>query len=180
MEYKDLVNKAKTYSRVIVTGPQRSGTTYCAYILAKDLDYPHYDESVFNSGNYNKFKQYISKNNYVLQTAVFTYCLQDIKLSSTLIIWMDRKNEDIAESERRIKWNGFEGTKRRYSKYYPSYEDLINSFEENAPLKKHIFDKIQIPEMKVDWIKVPYDILSQTSEFKTKEERKKFTSKQIS
>ena len=180
MKYKDLLDKAKNYSRIIVTGPQRSGTTYCAYILAKDLDYPHFDEKIFSSGNYNKFKNYISKNNYVLQTAVFTYCLQDINLESTLIIWMDRDNKDIAESEKRIKWRGLKGTKSRYSKYYPHYRDLINSFKENAPLKKHIFDKIQIPEMQVDWIKVPYDILNQTSEFKTKEERKKFTSKQIS
>lgn len=180
MNYKDLLDKVKNYSRIIVTGPQRSGTTYCSYILAKDLGYTHYDEISFNTGDYNKFKNQISKNNFVLQTAEFTYRLQDIKTPSTFIIWMDRNNKDIKKSEERICWRGFNGTKNKYLKYYPEHKQLINSFKENAPLKKHIFDKIQIPEMQVDWVKVPYNILNQTSEFKTKEERKKFTSKQIS
>ena len=179
MQYKDLLDKTKNYSRIIVTGPQRSGTTYCAYILAKDLGYPHYDEKSFDTGNSNKFKYHTNKNNYVLQTAVFTYCLHDIKTPSTLIIWMDRNSKDILESEKRIKWRGLKGSKKHYIKYYPEHKDLINSFTENAPLKKYIFDKIQIPKMQVDWIKVPYDILSQTSEFKTKEERKKFSPKRI-
>jgi len=179
MKYKDLLDKAKNYSRIIVTGPQRSGTTYCAYILAKDLGYTHYDEKSFDTSNYNKFKNQISKNNFVLQTAVFTYCLQDINTPSTLIIWMDRNNKDILESEKRIKWRGLEGTKKHYMGYYPGHKDLINSFTENAPLKKHIFDKIQIYKMQTEWLKVPFNILNQTSEFKTKEERKKFTPKRI-
>ena len=63
--------------------------------------------------------------------------------------------------------------------YYPFHKDLINKFQENAPLKKFIFDNIQIHEMQAEWLKVPYSILSQTSEFKTKEERKNFFPKQI-
>ena len=107
MKYKDLLDKTKNYSRIIVTGPQRSGTTYCAYILAKDLGYTHYDEMSFGTGKYNEFKDLISKNNFVLQTTVFSYCLQDINTPSTLIIWMDRNNRDILESEKKIKMEGF-------------------------------------------------------------------------
>ena len=179
MKYKDLLDKTKNYSRIIVTGPQRSGTTYCAYILAKDLGYTRYDEMSFGTGNYNEFKDLISKNNYVLQTTVFSYCLQDINTPSTLIIWMDRNNRDILESEKKINWPGFKDTKKHYMEYYPFHKDLINKFQENAPLKKFIFDNIQIHEMQAEWLKVPYSILSQTSEFKTKEERKNFLSKQI-
>jgi len=178
MNYKDLLDKIKNYSRIIVTGPQRSGTTYCAYILAKDLGYTHYDEKSFDTGNYNKFKNQISKNNFVLQTAEFTYCLQDITTPSTFIIWMDRDNKDIAESEKRIHWRSFNGTKNKYIEYYPEHKDLINSFTENAPLKKHIFDKIQIYKMQTEWLKVPFNVLNQTSEFKTKTERKGFSPKQ--
>lgn len=35
----------------LVTGPQRSGTTITAHILANDLDLPYFDETEFNPNN---------------------------------------------------------------------------------------------------------------------------------
>lgn len=180
--YKKLLELIKNkYKRVIVSGPQRSGTTYMSDILSKDLGYTNYDEMTFVVSDYNKFYSLLEKENIVIQAPGLTHLLDEIFQKETLIIFMQRADEDIILSEDRINWHPYHSKKEfnKYKKKYIDYINKIDEFERASPMKKWFWENIQKTNMKCDFLDIPYDITKQTSGYIEKEARKKFRSKQI-
>ena len=54
--------KTNKITKVIVSGPQRSGTTICSKILSKELNFLNLDESRFLVHDENLFFETINKN----------------------------------------------------------------------------------------------------------------------
>ena len=57
MTWEELIDYAYFFPKIVVTGNQRSGTTYAAYAIAKELNHTHVDEMRFKAHNFDLFKQ---------------------------------------------------------------------------------------------------------------------------
>lgn len=101
-----LVLELMTYNRVIVIGPQRSGTRIATKILAHELKYEYVDETEFAADQYDMFKGIVrNKDKIVVQAPGLTHrVLQLDKLSNTATVFMVRPTVDIIMSQRRIHW----------------------------------------------------------------------------
>lgn len=179
--WQDLLNKCKKYKRIVVSGPQRSGTTYTAKQLSEDLNYIHVDEFDFGINYYDKFLKKLKQNNVVVQAPALTHELERINLKDTLVIWMSRDFIDIEKSEDKINWHPKE-SKIEFKKYLDKFvfsTEKINSFSRSAPMKTYIFENVQCLKMKVDWIYVSYNALQTSSNYVSAEKRKNFKAKQI-
>ena len=84
--------------QIIVTGPQRSGTTIAAVILADDLKLTFVDEVDFVPG-----QQY---SNHVIQspTALDNYVLFHHMYPKAEFVFVKRAKSDIITSMKRIEW----------------------------------------------------------------------------
>ena len=174
--YDNLLLVLKRFSRILITGPQRSGTTYTSHIVAKDLGYKCYDESVIRVNDIELFNRYIKHEKIVMQCPDLTLRLEEINYPSTIAVFMDRNNNDIRESEKRVNWEGYPDIKKSYQEKYPSIN--FDEFKQTAPMRKWVFNNIQKDKMQIPHLQVPYEILEQTSGFRDKEYRKSFHIKQ--
>jgi hypothetical protein len=98
-----LINNLKRFSKIIVTGPPRSGTTIGAMIIADYLGYEFIDETFFDGGDSNKFSNFVaSDGNHVIQTTAFIKDLHTISKflfeHNIAVVLMKRNNDDILES----------------------------------------------------------------------------------
>ena len=177
MTYNDLISKLHSYSRIIVSGPQRSGTTYAAFTLSQDLEYKHIDEQEFGTHTTEGFLNVLSQENIVVQCPAVSHVLDQIQSQNTIILWMDRDNEDIAKSEDRIDWHPHWFNVEK-NKYRTIYGDEVDKFERNSLMKKHYWN-IQKQNLKTDYLDIPYSILKETKGFISKTQRKDFGVKQI-
>ena len=63
----------KKYKIIAVTGPQRSGTHFFAWVLSKELEYTYIAEDQFNNDNMHDFMEFYAyhvifgKQPYVIQ-----------------------------------------------------------------------------------------------------------------
>jgi hypothetical protein len=181
MIWDELISKCSRYTRIIVSGPQRSGTTYTAKQLAKDLNYIHIDEGQYGVHSIKHFAGFLKKNNVVIQAPALTHILDQIKSADTLIIWMRRSFEDIANSEDRIDWHP-KYSNIEFNKYYnkyPNMRDVIESFERSAPMKTYFFENVQRDNMSTDWLDVDYSILESSPGYISTDKRKNFKPKQV-
>jgi len=99
MGYTDYdVEVLKGYRNIIVVGPQRSGTTFTAQVIAKDLGYEYIDEDVFRVRNEEAFKQLNQTTNRVFQAPALTYNIHNLIEEGDLVVFMVRKWSDILKS----------------------------------------------------------------------------------
>ena len=94
------------YQIILVTGPQRSGTTICARMIASDLKITYLDESLWGVWDGMKARQHAEENwPCVLQGPGI---LKDVGLFNqpkTAVVVMIRDSASIIESQERINWN---------------------------------------------------------------------------
>ena len=93
----------KNHSKIIVTGPPRSGTTITAMIIAYELGYKFIDESWYNGNNQELFAWFLNhKRNLVIQNTAF---FRDLHLLNLNIVLVRRNTDDILASfENSIKF----------------------------------------------------------------------------
>ena len=95
----------KTYNKIVVTGPQRSGTTIIARMIAHDTGHTYIDESLFEVGDFKLFKKTIQDNDTcVIQCpglAHKAHCLNEY--TDTIVLFCIRPVADIIASQNRVK-----------------------------------------------------------------------------
>lgn len=120
---------ARDFQKVLVTGPQRSGTTIAAHILAEELEYEYIDESVVGVADPGRMRDLLTdKDRIVVQCPGFSASVHHFATDDVLVVFMIRHPEDIAASERRVKWNGHERETRRYAEQFGKHR-LLELFE---------------------------------------------------
>ena len=104
---KSFFATVKKFSRIIVSGPQRSGTTFCCRVLAESLGYRAFFEESFNTYDEDLFYELLrTKRKCVVQAPAMSYLLHKIEQDDeTLIIFMRRDLADILLSQERVGWN---------------------------------------------------------------------------
>ena len=198
--HKDKYGARNTYSKIIVTGPQRSGTRFVGMLLQSRLE------------NYNYCNQDINivckpDRPVILHTPAQSHKIHNLLRGTrikTLVVWVDRNNEDVIESEDRIYPHIYPGNpkkkhydiagkpilswhercfeneeKPKYLEMFSEHEEKIKSFDRNVHMKKWVWENIQRDKMKVDFTEVKYESLKDLTEFVSKEQRKDWTIKQV-
>lgn len=94
------------YNRILVTGPQRSGTRICAKMIAYDTTFSYIDEADSSTGDIAIFKRsFSSHHNSIFHCPGMCYIIEQFSYPDTLIILIHRPISDILKSQLRIKWD---------------------------------------------------------------------------
>jgi len=173
MKYSpELIDVLKLHKKIIVSGPQRSGTRAITNFLAKDLDYCFIDEMKFDAHDTVKFIRILnSKNEFVCQAPGQCHMLHTLDLDSCIVVLCRRNVDDIILSQNRINWK-YEYIEFEHYKQYS--KDIPISI-----LKYKYWDEVQIKQMKVDFIEVDYESFKIHPEWVKKPNRLNFESLQI-
>jgi hypothetical protein len=95
-EYDD--GLVKGYDRIVIVGPQRSGTTFTSQALSETLSFRNVDEGEFDVRNVELFKNIFREKNIVVQAPAMTCRIQKFVGEKDLVIFMVRKWSDIVKS----------------------------------------------------------------------------------
>ena len=102
-----MFEKLTKYSRILVTGPQRSGTTIAAKMIAKDTGYKYIDEFDFGTKDEKGFLSTLTNcKNLVIQCPAMSHLVHKVANDDTLVVMMMRDINDIVASEKRVNWSG--------------------------------------------------------------------------
>lgn len=93
-------------SRVVVSGPQRSGTTFAAQALADTLRLRFVDEHELKVGDPRELTRLLAHDDsWCLQAPGFSYMLHHLPAVPGLaVVWMLRDHGEILASQRRVGW----------------------------------------------------------------------------
>ena len=198
------LDSLKGTHKIIVTGPQRSGTRFVGMLL---------DERLKNFKYMNKDIHEAYECPTILHTPGQSHKIHTLSRGTgvhfelevkTLVVWVDRNTEDVIESEDRIYPHIYPGKpkakhyeiagkpmkswhdrcfeteeKPKYLEMFPEHEEKIKSFDRNVHMKKWVWENIQKRKMEVDFVEVKYESLKDLNEFVPKEKRKDWTLKQV-
>ena len=94
------------FDRIAVTGPQRSGTTIAAKIIAEETGHDYIDEDDFGINSYQAFKHvFNSRKKIVVQCPGLCHKAHEIgEFDNTAVVMMIRNVDDIIASQERIGW----------------------------------------------------------------------------
>jgi hypothetical protein len=95
------------YDKVLVTGPQRSGTRIAAKMIARDSGHAYVDESEFLTRDEEAFAALLAeRSGIVVQCPAMCWRIEEYTDGDMLVVLMVRDLDDIAASEKRIGWKG--------------------------------------------------------------------------
>lgn len=160
---KKLLKELKKYDKIVVTGPQRSGTTIAMEIIAKELNYIPVREEEFETDNLHIFFKILENNKIVIQAPALSYIVGELK--NVAVVFMYRNLEEISKSEDKINWKENFGV-------YESMKYFRNT-KFSAHLKIEMWEIIQKPKLGENSFNFNYKDLSKHSLFL--ENREHFT-----
>ena len=168
-EASDLFACFSKYSRIIVTGPQRSGTTIAANMIAHDTDKHYIDEWDFGATDPDRWRALVmSEENYVMQAPCMCRYVHEFgKVDGLAIVLMRRPVEDIIASERRIGMPTYNPELKRYGKANGVIDDI----------KYRYWDEHQVDEIQ-NVYELPYAKLKDHSLYVPISSRRHFAPKQ--
>lgn len=153
------LNILRHYSKIIITGCQRSGTNIMGTIVAMDLGYKYYDECYIDIDNATKLLDRLNnENNIVIHCPGMSHLLHTIKTPRTIIVWMLRPLDEIHSSMLRIKWCAADEIKEKNK-----YDFLLNSplitvtYDDGIEhIKTQVWRNIQRPQMLCPYLEIDY------------------------
>lgn len=114
--WENCVDLCRCSNNIVVSGCQRSGTTYAARALAKDLNYKHYDEHDFGVTDFSEFLRILRQPEpKVIQAPAILHELKSVEMTSIIVI-MKRDEKDVAASMLKHNWFKNNG-QEEYAKY---------------------------------------------------------------
>lgn len=163
MDYQQALQRLRGHTRIVVTGPQRSGTTIATKMLAQDLGFDCHLENAFNFHDLGVLCDLLQRERIVVQAPTMAFVCHH--LSATLV-FMRRDVKAIAKSEARIGWRHATAEKRRY--FYSGPLPV-------AQLKYHVWETYQRPGLALDrYVEIDYESLKQHPLWVPSELRKQF------
>uniref|UniRef100_A0A6H1ZK16 Putative sulfotransferase domain contining protein n=2 Tax=viral metagenome TaxID=1070528 RepID=A0A6H1ZK16_9ZZZZ len=162
-----MFSQLRKFEKILVTGPQRSGTTICAKMISEDTGHKLILEEVF--GNSLESFSIIVRGeiNFVIQCPAMNKYIHRFDDDITAIILMRRNVDDIIASEKRIAWEGTSELKR-----YGLSAGII------ADIKYNYWNTYQKHKI-TNAFEIEYEDLAVHPLWVPKEERRNFTSRQI-
>jgi len=167
----------KKFEKIVVTGPQRSGTRIAAHMIAFDVGYGVLHEIMFRAHFEEKFRNILQHSkNIVIHAPAMSHVVHTLG-ENVAVVFMIRDREDIIKSEKRIAWPDFEND-REIEKYRELRRYYDNRLKKSCDVKQAVWDNFQ-----KDMIKHRYEVLFNSLKghplYKRKEDRLDFKWNQI-
>ena len=193
------LDSLKGTHKIIVTGPQRSGTRFVGMLLDGRLkNFKYMNKDIHEAYECPTILHTPGQSHKIHTLSRGTGVHFELEVK-TLVVWVDRNTEDVIESEDRIypnkngpqidmfgnplvSWHErcFENEEKpKYLEMFPEHEEKIKSFDRNVHMKKWVWENIQKSKMVVDFVELKYESLEDQEEFVSKEQRKDWTGKQV-
>ena len=129
----------RRFDRILVSGPQRSGTRFVSVAIAHDLVLKRHHEPT----NPEKTRE------GVVHCPGYSHCLDKLSNDGTLVVWVKRNTEDVLKSMARIQWEKWEQAEvRKLPKEYHGSPSCEMRY-------KHWLE-VQRPNVE-HWVEVDYD-----------------------
>jgi len=143
----------KKYSRIIVSGSQRSGTTICARIISEDTGYRYIDENEYKIHNAGILRGILKKDKIVVHAPAMSHIIEKLADKNTLVVFMFRDIKEIIESQNRINWKGNENTELKkygydYKKECPPISKIKYEYWEKQKIKIKYFLEVEYESLK--------------------------------
>ncbi len=153
-----------SFHKILVTGPQRSGTRIVAKMIAHDNKIRYVSEQQVRIKSMKKANQFLSLDErLVIQCPGLCHCIEELASATVLIVIVVRNVKDIIASQSRIGWTRFEGGElRKYGKTSGIISKVRYAYWE--------MQKELIP----NWLEVKYEDLKDHPMFVPKKERQDF------
>lgn len=156
-----------SYSQIVVTGCQRSGTRIAAKIIAADTGHTYLDEGWLVSpqsypDDVEKAQHFLAQGKVVLHGPALACDIVQLSGPDTLIVWVHRDPAEIRASMDRIKWKA---ERVELAKYNSRASDII-------PVKQAAWEKDK-PKLE-HWLEINYASLAKHPLFIAREQRKDF------
>jgi len=173
--FNEALEILKNHKKIIVTGPQRAGTTIAAKTLAKRLNLEFIDEEEIRVSNKKLFDQIINeRNNFTLQCPGMPCNIHSIgNREDVFVIFMIRDVYDILLSQYRINWN----YDQLESKKYINAGFDVNINIPSSIIKYHIWNQYQKDKIK-NKMELWYECLKTDDMWVDKKDRINFSPKQ--
>jgi hypothetical protein len=153
------------YRRIVVTGPQRSGTRIGAQMVAADTGQRFVDEAEFLIKDSDLFREFLEQDGVVVQAPHMLKDVVDDPPPGIFIVLMRRDLDAIHASAARIRWTEqFGGNTTELKKFGLTEGD-------SAAVKYDYWDSHQ---KLVPFMEVPYDSLRAHPMFVSEDQRKSF------
>lgn len=146
----------ESFDKILVTGPQRTGTRICAEMIMRDLDRPmqghnvlYVDEALLNfdslAGLYDVM---VDDRLLVIQCpALARYIHHFGHRDDVAMVWMQRDIEDIVASQQRVGWRGGSAELLRYDRPLLAHAFTPDSAAP-AMVKNEFWYQVQRPRIK--------------------------------
>ena len=165
---KSVFEYLASFSKIIVSGPQRSGTTLAAAAAASDLDYYFYPEEQIRVHELWRVKRLFGRTSeFVLQAPAICRYVHQFSEPDVAIVLVRRDIKDILASENRVEWTGQEHELKRYGLKEGTISEVKYQYWD-----EHQKDVIHNP------FEIEYESLVEHPMWITKEERTEFGPRQ--
>jgi len=174
-KFQSIIEQCKEYKKVLVTGPQRSGTTFAAKSIAKILGYRFVDEEEYKVHNEMMFISYLTLNEKLVIHAPAMSHLLPLNYHDTFVIWMQRNIMDVIKSEDKIDWHirEFWNEKNKSINRFPFHTSVIEAFPNNKLMKDWIWNNLQKVHM-YNYAELNYKHLRECKGFIKSKTKKQF------
>lgn len=93
------------YDCILVSGPQRSGTTIAAKMIATDTGHRYVGEDEYGVYSEEAFVDLLATEHHiVVQCPTMSHIIHEVANTNILVVMMMRDLTDIAASEKRVGW----------------------------------------------------------------------------
>lgn len=99
-----MFEKLAVYPKIVVTGPQRSGTRIAAKMIAADTGHEFVDEASFRAYDVQRWREILQRDRIVVQSPHMLKDVVDDPPPGIFVVLMRRELAKIHESEQRIRW----------------------------------------------------------------------------
>jgi hypothetical protein len=177
--YKSLLEdiQSKNYKRIIVSGPQRSGTTFLSQVLSEDLGFVKKDQNFNEVGHISNLIKFPVP--YVAQAPHLSWELHHIDIPETFVIFCTRNCNDVIDSARKKLSLTNDRTKNWNNSHFGNIGELIRlktyikqkqvpdyySDVHSCYIKNNLWLSYQYVNMKVDHGTMPYECLKDHPKF---------------
>jgi hypothetical protein len=174
-------------NKIVLAGPHRSGISIISNILSKELELDIVNETDFYVDNIGKFLNYIKNNdNIIIQAPTLSYFLHNIPYNDMLILYLYRDINDIIKSQNKTgifelndnklelkeTWTDLHNDSQiKFLRNFFKNDSRINWLKPVSEVKYQIWEIIQQPLLKVEYINIKYEKFKTHSMWVNEEER---------
>lgn len=160
-----MFKQLKPFKKIIVTGPQRTGTTIAAKMIANDLGLEYLrEENMKSPYNFNKLVEfYDEKDSFVIQCPALFHKIPEFGRWEVAVVCMIRAFDDILKSQDRIGWT---------IRNEPSEVELHHEYYKPVSEAKYVlWEKWKVEGLIVHPFEIEFESLSKHPMWIAKEQR---------